>query len=166
MDRKKRGDGAAVSQSLGFEREPAPITQREVSRDASRSLVGDNLGDHLDLEDGEHKETEDLFNKRTLTRKPVQARNPDRAIGTSLLLSHTPSPTLVGHLAAHPMGQEQKGPPPPPPPPLTASPTLGPDNSGSSQTSKIPWKPVRRHSLHYANETSTSLPLILKFMLE
>ncbi|KAG6091649.1 hypothetical protein E4U30_006487 [Claviceps sp. LM220 group G6] len=141
MDRKRRGDGAAVSQSLGFEREPAPITQREVSRDASRPLVGDNLGDHLDLEDGEHKESEDLFNKRTLMRKPVQARNPDRAIGTSLLLSHTPPPTLAGHLGAHPMGQEQKGPPPPPLPPLTASPTLDPDNSGSSQTFKIPWKP-------------------------
>ncbi|KAG6161379.1 hypothetical protein E4U51_007156 [Claviceps purpurea] len=140
MDRKRRSDGAAVSQSLGFKRQPAPITQREVFRDASRPLVGDNLGDHLDLEDGEHKETEDLFNRRTLTRKPVQARNPDRAIGTSLLLSHTPPPTLAGHLAAQPMGQEQKGPPPPPPPPLTASPTLSPDNSDSSQISKLPWK--------------------------
>ncbi|KAG5973036.1 hypothetical protein E4U58_005883 [Claviceps cyperi] len=136
MDGKRRSDDAAVSQSNGFERQPASITQREVSKDASRPLVGDNLGGHLDLEDGEHKETEDLFNKRTF--EPVQARNPDRAIGTSLLLSHTPPPTLAGYLAAQPMGQEQKG---PPPPPLTASPTLGPDNSGSSQISKIPWKP-------------------------
>ncbi|KAG6035003.1 hypothetical protein E4U19_005251 [Claviceps sp. Clav32 group G5] len=140
MDRSRRSDSAAVSQSLGFKRQPAPITQREVSRDASRPLFGDYFDDHLDLEDGEHKETEELFNRRTLTRKPVQARNPDRAIGTSLLLSHTPPPTLAGHLAAQPMGQEQKGPPPPPPPPLTASPTLSPDNSGSSQIPKLPWK--------------------------
>ncbi|KAG5936028.1 hypothetical protein E4U59_005241 [Claviceps monticola] len=140
MDKKRRSDGAAVSQSLGFKRQPAPITEREVFRDASCPIVGDNLGDHLDLEDGEHTEIEDLFNKRTLTRKPVQVRNPGRAIGTSLLLSHTPPPTLAGHLAAQPIGQEQKGPPPPPPPPLTASPTLSPDNSGSLQISKLPWK--------------------------